>query len=219
MSSAREQILGRIRAASRGNDAEARTRLAAHTPGPVPRRGQTEGAARIQAFIAEATRAEATVACVGTQGDVPGAVVDYLKGRNLALRVSAQGALKDIPWSKQPLLDVDFSPIKDGDGVGLSRALGAVAETGTLVLCSGGATPTRTNLLPDTHIVVLDAADIEGAYEDVWARLREGAGGGPLPRTVNWITGPSRTADIEQTLLLGAHGPRRLHIVVVGADA
>ena len=41
-------------------------------------------------------------------------------------------------------------------------------------------------------------------------------GKGQMPRTVNWITGPSRSADIEQTLLLGAHGPQRLHVIVVG---
>ena len=64
--------------------------------------------------------------------------------------------------------------------------------------------------------MVLNAADIAGDYETVWARLRPQGGEGNLPRTVNFITGPSRSADIEQTLLLGAHGPRALHIIVVG---
>ena len=64
--------------------------------------------------------------------------------------------------------------------------------------------------------MVLFADDIAGDYETVWRRIRETYGEGKLPRTVNLVTGPSRSADIEQTLILGAHGPRALHILVVG---
>ena len=92
----------------------------------------------------------------------------------------------------------------------------AVAESGTLVLTSGVDNPTTLNFLPETAIVVVDAADIAGDYETVWDRLRAETGEAPLPRTVNWVNGPSRSADIEQTLLLGAHGPRSLHVIVVG---
>jgi L-lactate dehydrogenase complex protein LldG len=91
-----------------------------------------------------------------------------------------------------------------------------VAETGTLVLVSGPDNPTTLNLLPDTHIVMIDADDIAGDYEAVWRRVRDTYGAGQAPRTVNLVTGPSRSADIEQTLILGAHGPRALHIFVVG---
>ena len=97
-----------------------------------------------------------------------------------------------------------------------SHAFAGVAETGTLVLLSGPDNPTTLNFLPDTHIVMLSADDVAGDYETVWRRLRERYGPGALPRTVNLITGPSRSADIEQTLILGAHGPRALHILVVG---
>jgi len=98
----------------------------------------------------------------------------------------------------------------------VSHASAAVAETGTLVLTSGPDNPTTLNFLPDVHIVVVDAADIASDFETVMARLRERYGTGTMPRTVNMITGPSRSADIEQTLLLGAHGPRKLHVIVVG---
>ena len=97
----------------------------------------------------------------------------------------------------------------------VSHAFAAVAETGTLVLTSGPDNPTTLNFLPDNHIVVLDAADLAGDFETVLARLREKFGAGVLPRVVNMITGPSRSADIEQTLILGAHGPRRLHVIAV----
>ena len=94
-----------------------------------------------------------------------------------------------------------------------SAAAPAAAETGTLVLASGPESPTTLNFLPDTHIAVLLAETIVGAYEATWSAVR--AADGPLPRVVNWITGPSRTADIEQTLLIGIHGPRRQHIVLI----
>ena len=102
------------------------------------------------------------------------------------------------------------------DLAAVSHAFGAVAESGTLMLVSGADNPTTLNFLPDTHMVVVDAKDVAGDYESLWRRLREKFGDGLMPRTVNLITGPSRSADIEQTLILGAHGPRRLHVMVVG---
>ena len=88
-----------------------------------------------------------------------------------------------------------------------------MAETGTLMLPSGSETPSTLNFLPDTHVVVLKSRDVVGPYEEAWDRLR--AGGKTLPRTVNFVTGPSRTGDIEQTIYLGAHGPRHLHILLI----
>ena len=75
--------------------------------------------------------------------------------------------------------------------------------------------PTTLNFLPDYALVVLHEKDIAGDYESMWAQLRQTYGKGTMPRVVNWITGPSRSGDIEQKMLLGAHGPRRLHIIVV----
>ena len=103
------------------------------------------------------------------------------------------------------------------DRVGLSHAFAGIAETGTLALVSGPDNPTTLNFLPETHIVVVEAQTIVGDYEAFWAKLRAAYGEGTMPRTVNFITGPSRSADIEQTLLLGAHGPRTLHILIVDA--
>jgi L-lactate dehydrogenase complex protein LldG len=89
------------------------------------------------------------------------------------------------------------------------------AETGTIAMVSGPQNPSTLNFLPDNHIVVVSAKDIQGDYEALFARVRFAYGKGTMPRTVNFITGPSRSGDIEQTLLLGAHGPRRLHVIVV----
>jgi L-lactate dehydrogenase complex protein LldG len=120
-----------------------------------------------------------------------------------------------LPWERAGTLEVstalDASMLSS-----VSHAFAGVAESGTVVLVSGTDNPTSLNFLPDNHIVVIDAKDVAGDYEAVWQRLRDRYGDGLMPRTINLITGPSRSADIEQTLILGAHGPRRLHVIVVG---
>jgi L-lactate dehydrogenase complex protein LldG len=119
-----------------------------------------------------------------------------------------------MPWEEERTLTVSTGASAGNDLAAVSHAFGAVAESGTLMLTSGADNPTTLNFLPDTHVVVVAAADVTGDYETLWQRLRERLGA--MPRTVNLITGPSRSADIGQTLVLGAHGPRRLHVMVVG---
>jgi len=150
--------------------------------------------------------------------DVPGAVAAYLRGRNLPPTILRGGdaRLAALPWGREPNLDVWIGASDGRQLAGLSHAFAGVAESGTLVMLSGPDNPSTLNLLPDHHLVVVDAADVAGDYESVWTRLRARFGQGEMPRTVNWITGPSRSADIEQTLLLGAHGPRSLHVLLVG---
>ncbi len=104
------------------------------------------------------------------------------------------------------------------DETGLSHAFGAIAETGTLMLTSGTDNPTTLNFLPENHIVIVDAAEIKGDLEALMSELRKTYGKGEMPRTVNLVTGPSRSGDIEQKIILGAHGPRALHVIVVGVD-
>ncbi|MBO6518801.1 MAG: lactate utilization protein [Rhodospirillales bacterium] len=159
----------------------------------------------------------ATVVRVATLEDVPDQVSAYLREHQLPakIKIAPHESLKSLNWQAKTSLMVDEGRGAGDDGVSVSVAYGGVAETGTLVMSSGPQSPTSLNFLPLDHIVVLQAADIAGDYETVWERIRNKAGPGKLPRTVNWITGPSRTADIEQTLLLGAHGPQRLHILIV----
>ena len=88
------------------------------------------------------------------------------------------------------------------------------------MIASGERSPATMNFLPDTHVVVLPASRVVGPLEDAWDRLRAASAApmaaATMPRTVNLVTGPSRTGDIEQTIVLGAHGPYRVHILVVG---
>ena len=220
--SARETILQSIRRALDVTGDEAPRRMAvderlARAPGGViPARGQGDLAARLQMFKSEASRAQATIAEVAGFADAPAEIVKYLRDNNLpaTLRMGDDARLAAMPWDAT-LLEIAHGASDGHDLNAVSAAFGAVAESGTLALASGADNPTTLNFLPDNHIVVLAAADVGADYEAVWARLRAVYGKGAMPRTLNFITGPSRSADIEQTLLLGAHGPRRLHIVIV----
>ncbi len=209
----RNLILSRIRTSlDRERPAEEFDREPEH--GPVPGRARGTPAQLIQRFTEEAEDVAATVQRVASIEEVPDAVASYLAAENLpaALRMAPDDLLADIPWSRTPTITTSVGATDGSDEVGLTAAYAGVAETGTLVLRSGPESPTTLNFLPETHIVVLCTDQIVGAYEDALANLRAE---GPLPRTVNFITGPSRSADIEQQLELGAHGPRRLHIVLV----
>jgi L-lactate dehydrogenase complex protein LldG len=219
MSEARDQIFGDIRARlGRGRlaaNAAAEERLNAHRRNLVPARAASlDHAGQVALFISEAQAVDATVARVANAADVPGAVADFLSSQNLPARLvmTPDPKLDAIPWDARPMLELRRGRAEDSDAAGITGAFAAIAETGTLMLISGADMPTRNNFLPDTHIVVLRASEVVACYEDGWDRLRAA---GAMPRTVNFITGPSRTGDIEQRLVLGAHGPRRLHIVLI----
>lgn len=189
-------------------DALAR-RLAAPSPNLVPQRGRAEGA--LERFAAMVAETQASLERIATFDQAPAAVLRFLAENQLPPRVAAAPALAGLDWRG---LEVRFGAAEPGDLVSVTPAFKGVAETGTLVLVSGADRPSSLNFLPDVHVVLVAATDVVGCYEDAWAALRAA---GTWPRTVNWITGPSRTADIEQSLLLGAHGPRRLHVVLHGA--
>lgn len=191
-------------------------RLDRSPKGVVPARGQLDAAGKLALFIEKAEGVQATVTRVATAKDVPAEVARYLREANLpaAIRMGDDTRLSAMPW-KETALDITHGRSNGLDLSAISHAESAVAETGTLALFSGHENPTTLNFLPDNHLVVLNAADIAGDLESVWVRLRKKFGKGTMPRTVNFITGPSRSGDIEQTILLGAHGPRALHIVVV----
>lgn len=223
--SARDDILAALRAGlerdrDKGAGAAAiAERLAAHRSNLIPARGRLDRAGRIELFETMARAADATVARVSSTDDVPAALGDFLKAHNLPSRVvrAPDAVLDRIPWDRQPTIEMDKRKAAAADAVAVTAAFGAVAETGTLVLVSGDDKPTTLNFLPENHVVVLWADQITGDYESQWSKLREEFGARVMPRTVNLTTGPSRSADIEQTLQLGAHGPRRLHIVMIDA--
>ena len=194
----------------------AEARLAEPPRGPIVARANLPQPDKVALFCQWAEANNATVARVAAD-DVPSEVANYLARNNLPAEAAmAPGpALDGFDWASQKMLSLRRGRGEGRDHVSITGAFAGIAETGTLVTVSGPEHPVTLNLLPDTHVVVLREGDIVGGYEEVWARLRARYGKNRLPRTVHAITGPSRTGDIEQTIELGAHGPRRLHIVVV----
>lgn len=202
--------LRRDRLAPAERDALAR-RLAEPRPVLVPERGRAEPAALVDHFAAMAVETQASLDRVADPVAVPAAVARFLAEAGLPATIAVSPDLADIDWAGAGL-EACAGVARPGDLVSVTPCFRAVAETGTMVVASSPGRPTTLHFLPDIHVVVVEASKIVGAYEDAWRDLRSG---GEWPRTVTWITGPSRTADIEQTLLLGAHGPRRLHVVLV----
>ncbi len=219
---ARSQILNGIRRSLRRGELGGERlqlverRLDAPPRGPSVARAQLPQVEKVALFCQWAEANNATVARV-VAADVPAEVGAYLARNNLpavaAMAPSRQ--LDEYDWQGQKMLALRRGRGEGSDQVSITGAFAGIAETGTLVMASGPDHPVSLNLLPDTHIVVLREGDIVGGYEDVWARLRARYGKNGMPRTVNTITGPSRTGDIEQAMELGAHGPRRMHILVV----
>ncbi len=213
--SAREKILARIRKAqgrggSKPSQAEleaVETYLRAHPRGTLPR---VDGDL-VARFRARAESMQSTTGEVERMSEVPVAVARYLRAGNLPLSGCVWPQLAHLDW-KGAGLALEPRGAKDGDPVGVTGAFAAIAETGTLVLASGPGTPASVSLLPETHIAIVPAARVVAHMEEAWdlarAELRE------LPRAVNFVSGPSRTADIDQTIVLGAHGPYRVHILI-----
>ncbi|WP_321342666.1 lactate utilization protein [Breoghania sp.] len=185
--------------------------------GIIPARGQLPADARVALFTCMAESVQTSVEQVAANDDVPAAVARLLAQRNLpaCLRIGADRNLAAMPWEANPALEVRHGPSDGKDATAVSHAIGAIAETGTLVLTSGTDNPTTLNFLPDLHIIVVSRATIHGDMEAVWSDIRQTYGKAAMPRVVNMVTGPSRSADIEQTLILGAHGPRALHVIIV----
>jgi L-lactate dehydrogenase complex protein LldG len=240
MTSSRDTVLGRVRQAlgKTGADpaamADAQAYLDAHARGPAP----AFDADRILRFIRRAGDMESTVARVSRRDEIPAAVAAYLDALELApalvaplspqlssqliSQLSSQNPHRGVCWPEFAALDwaqagliVEARPTVGDDRLGITGVFCAIAETGTLVVLSGADTPTATTLLPDTHVAIVSANRIVDTMEDAFALVRKERGS--VPRAINMISGPSRTGDIEQTIVLGAHGPFRVHILVVDA--
>lgn len=192
-------------------------RIENHPRNIIPARGQKPAPERTELFRQMVENAKASIVMLDSKDDVPAAVADYLRSKNLpqSIRHGDDERLSHIPWATQRTLEVTTGASDGAQLASVSYSFGAVAESGTLVMLSGRDNPTTLNFLPDHHLVVVDERDIAGDYETVWDKIRERFGESKMPRAVNWISGPSRSGDIEQTHLLGAHGPRSLHVLVV----
>jgi len=136
-----------------------------------------------------------------------------LAAGGLGVRVVLTGDQAALDWSGSAL-EVSVRPAEDADQVGISGCFCAIAESGTLMLLSGPDSSATVSLLPETHIALVAESRIVATMEDAFALLQ--AERGSVPRAINFISGPSRTGDIEQTIVLGAHGPCRVHLILTG---
>ena len=218
--SSREDILGRVRAGlgrNATNAAAAREEmlaaLADRSHGPKPAMDRAPPAL-LKRFRVKSEALASTVDAVAREADVPAAVARYLTNMKLAKAAVAWPALATLDWAAAGLA-VEARGARGDDLVGVTGCFCAIAETGTLMLCSSPETPAAVSLLPETHIALVHANRIVACMEDAWALARKELG--DLPRAVNFISGPSRTGDIEQTIVLGAHGPYRVHLIIVEA--
>jgi L-lactate dehydrogenase complex protein LldG len=183
----------------------------------VPAATMRQPAELVQMFETALRVQGADVVAVAAPAQVPRAVAGYLSAQGLPLRVrcGSDPHLAALPWREAPELTLDQGPARADDGAGLSRTVAGVAETGTLVLASGPHNPVTLAFVADTHLVVVDAATIVGCYEDAMAFVAAACGFDALPRTLNLVSGPSRTGDIGGRIVMGAHGPRRLAVFLV----
>lgn len=211
MSTARDDILSAVRRASSAKRAADNSA----TGGPVlPSRAQGSPDELRMRFCDMARFAGASVEIVADRDRAPGAIAAFLSREALGDRLvmTTDPSLVSLPWGATPRLQVRPGlPLAD-DVVSVTGAVAGIAETGSLLVASGAATANALHVLCETHIVLLRAQDMRGSYEEALAML-----GAKMPRAATFITGPSRTADIEKTPQIGVHGPKRLHIVLVAS--
>lgn len=214
-SAARKAIFSRIRKAqdrsaqpTEDERGAVQDYLQRHPQGPRPALGPD----LLQRFKEQALRMSDSVDEVAAMGDVPAAAARYLDRLGIAKQAIAWNTLADLAWPGAGL-QLEFRPPRNEDLVGITGSFCAVAETGSLLLLSGPDTFASAALLPETHIAIVAASRIVAGMEDAFALARSERG--ELPRAANFISGPSRTGDIEQTIVLGAHGPYRVHVIVV----
>ncbi|KAA0874988.1 LutC/YkgG family protein [Nitrincola tapanii] len=206
--------LGR-RQASAAERAAVEQRLNAKAPNLIPARGQLSGEALQQLFISMAQEASAEIIELTRIQEVPQAAALWLQEKGIEeLVLASDPELQALDWSSTQGVLRREGVAQAGDLASLTLAFAGIAETGTLMLYSHPDSPTSLNFLPDNHLLILRRVDLVGVYEEAWNKLRTQVGEN-WPRTVNMITGPSRSADIEQKLQMGAHGPRRLVIFLI----
>jgi L-lactate dehydrogenase complex protein LldG len=197
---ARDDILAAVRAGRRSE------------PGPRYLLPQSIGDA-VGQFAERAQAVAADVHHIAQLDDAPEAIWSVLVGKNAArqLHIPPNSPVNELPWHRAPGLSVKHERPSGSDS-SVSLADYAIAETGTLVFCSGERSAASWHFLPGLEFVLIRRELIVPWLENVIEALAHKT----MPATVNLITGPSRTADIEQTIERGAHGPRELCILIAG---
>jgi len=206
MNGARENILRRVRQANQRRHSESETR---QVRGPQLQWRED----RLTRFIKKAEQSAASVEHIKSRLDIVSAVKNYLDGQaqDKKLLITGTPILKNLAWPDGFVVETRTATVDDK--VIVVESFAGIAETGSIVMCSGKETPASLNFLPDYFICVIETNHIVDSLEDVWDKIRKRESG--MPRAINIITGPSRTADVEQIIQLGAHGPRQVHLLLL----
>lgn len=214
MSNARENIFDRIRNANRHrvqsrSEATIKERMQQHACGPQPQWQED----LLSRFVQKVRQSAASCETVYSAEEIVKAVTTYLSAQSLGQELVVAGTpfLQQLNWPAT--LSFEMRAATTQDKVVLVEAYAGIAETGSIVMCSNSESPTSLNFLPDHFLCVVQRNNIVDYMEDIWLRLR--SEGGELPRAINIITGPSRTADVEQIIQMGAHGPRKVHLLLL----
>jgi len=202
MSEARENILRKL---ARGR----------REPAPLP---GTYVAPAIEdhqaAFTRGLEKVSATYSVVSSNAEVKQEVEKYLRQQDEAGEVVVTGDIRNAGLLDGSTLQLVEAPTRGEEASAIALAYAGIAETGSLVFLSGPGSPATTNFLPDNFICVLYREDLVNDMESLWSRMQNEQRA--MPRAINIVTGPSRTADVEQVIQMGAHGPRRVHVILLG---
>lgn len=222
----RAELLGRIRAAlgrakrppsPAPGPAAASPSDSPRGHGPRPTALATaDHAALKERFVRFALASSTTLDEVDQLAAVPARVAAYLEHHGLPRRAAIWAELAHLDWAAAGLA-VEARAARGDDAVGITGVFCALAETGTVLVLSGPDTAATTSLLPETHLAVVPLSRLVAGMEEAFALVLTERGS--LPRALNFISGPSRTGDIEQTMVLGAHGPARVHLLLVNDAA
>lgn len=181
------------------------------TPRPV-----VDGAL-IDQFCHKHTAVQGTFAIVATHAAIPNAVQDFLDEHDLAAEMvmGRTKLLSEIDWPEN--WHIERRTANKADVVAVTDAICAIAETGSIVIANSPEVSSTHLYLPENHVVIMDTGQLVRHLEDAMQLVSHQVEG--HSRGVHLVTGPSKTADVEQTIQYGAHGPRRLHAIFVDTRA
>lgn len=166
---------------------------------------------RLAQFIAKAEANLFTVETIASLQMLVPTVRKLLPQGSAVADISVAPALANLGWPAD--WTINYGAGRRIEPMSVTLAAAGIAETGSVVFRSDPQNPTTLNFLPDVHVIVLRTHDIVAHAEDVWARMR--AEGKDWPRTVNIISGPSRTADVGGVIVRPAHGPKDVRLILV----
>jgi len=185
---------------------------------PVPQPAQE----LCENFLINVLKNQGTIDCAANRSEAVKSIANYLHEhfRSRKLVAGNDPRLAAMPWRDGGVLprfgaaEQDYANAQTPASLSYARL--GVAETGSIVTFTGKSNPAANNFLVESHIVLLDVADLVANFEEAWNRISATFDDEGRPRGINFISGPSSTADIEAQLVAGAHGPRDWHVILMG---